>query len=32
MKQIEIMKNMMGGTHTNETLPKGQAVKDATTY
>jgi uncharacterized iron-regulated protein len=24
------MKNMMGGTHTSETLPKAQAVKDAT--
>jgi hypothetical protein len=32
MKQIEIMKNMMGGTHTDETLPRAQAVKDATTY
>jgi uncharacterized iron-regulated protein len=24
------MKNMMGGTHTSETLPKAQAIKDAT--
>jgi uncharacterized iron-regulated protein len=24
------MKNMMGGSHTSETLPKAQAVKDAT--